>query len=465
MTALGARFGRARHERHLEERVRGGVGLVILPVVSALHMGTTYPAPVRPVAGTEEDAVAPRQDSPAGIAHFDSVIPRLAGRAEAVRRGGAAVLGRLNHPGANRHRENPRPAVAPSQQRGEHPPNMPPALDAGGIAQLVRDYGEAARRAVTAGRPGIDIRAAHGYLIAQFRSPLPNHRHDGHGGSLGGRARFLEEVIGELRRRTRPNLVVRDRLAADGQEPAVARLLEDRVAFVNLSLGSFTGMHPGRSWQPYVAPFLVAEELALPFARAVRPSGAGPRHGRGADPGAGDRASRGRRVATPTCRLHAGADRRPPARDQAGRGPRRRHRPPRRLHGVPPAAGGHLPCQPRGGPRGGAGARADAAATADVRGRRRASRDGGRLPGLAARPPGHDLRGHRLPRRRARALRPRPRPGGLRSLLDRFRRDLATRGVDVHAGAPPASRRRAGNPRRRARSPSPCAPTAGSTGR
>ena len=99
MTAHGPRLGQARYERYLEVRSRGGVGLVILPVVSALYLGTTYPVPVAAVPGGEEDAVAPRQDTPEGIAFFDAVVPRLRGQAEAVRRGGAAVFGQLNHPG------------------------------------------------------------------------------------------------------------------------------------------------------------------------------------------------------------------------------------------------------------------------------------------------------------------------------------------------------------------------------
>lgn len=276
MTAHGPRLGQARYERYLEVRSRGGVGLVILPVVSALYLGTTYPVPVAAVPGGEEDAVAPRQDTPEGIAFFDAVVPRLRGQAEAVRRGGAAVFGQLNHPGANRHWENLQPAVAPSEVRGEHPPNVPHALDRGEIAELVRAFGEDARRAVAAGLEGIEIHAAHGYLVAQFLSPFHNRRRDGYGGSLEGRARFLEEVIDEVRRRTRPDLPIGVRIAADDQAVAVARLLEGRVAFLNLSLGSFTGMHAGRPGLPYVAPFLVEGAPALPVARRVKAAVATP---------------------------------------------------------------------------------------------------------------------------------------------------------------------------------------------
>jgi 2,4-dienoyl-CoA reductase-like NADH-dependent reductase (Old Yellow Enzyme family) len=270
MTTHGPRLGQARYERYLEERSRGGVGLVILPIVSALYQGSAYPRVVPAVAGPEEDAVAPRQDTAEGLTWFDAVVPRLRGQAEAVRRGGATVFGQLNHPGANRHWENMQPAVGPSQERGEHPPNVPHQLDQGEIAELVLAYGEDARRALEAGLEGIEIHAAHGYLVAQFLSILHNRRRDGYGGSLEGRARFLQEVIDQVRRRTTPDLPVGVRLTAHEEAPAVARLLEDRVSFVDISLGSFTGMHAGRPGLPYVAPFPVAEGPALPFARRVR---------------------------------------------------------------------------------------------------------------------------------------------------------------------------------------------------
>src|SRR5215469_2469944 len=207
-TAHGPRLGQARYERYLEERSRGGVGLVILPIVSALYQGSAYPRVVPAVAGPEEDAVAPRQDTPEGLAWFDAVVPRLRAQAGAVRRGGAAVFGQLNHPGANRHWENMQPAVGPSQERGEHPPNVPHQVDEREIAELVRAYGEDARRALEAGLDGIEIHAAHGYLVAQFLSPLHNRRRDAYGGSLEGRARFLEEVLDEVRRRTTPDLPI-----------------------------------------------------------------------------------------------------------------------------------------------------------------------------------------------------------------------------------------------------------------
>ncbi len=65
---------------------------------------------------------------------------------------------------------------------------------------LVRDFGAAARRAREAGFDGIQLHAAHGYLLSRMLSPRDNRRRDAWGGSFEGRLRFLREVYGEVRR-------------------------------------------------------------------------------------------------------------------------------------------------------------------------------------------------------------------------------------------------------------------------
>ncbi|PRI09996.1 NADH:flavin oxidoreductase/NADH oxidase [Leucobacter massiliensis] len=77
----------------------------------------------------------------------------------------------------------------------------PRALDAEGIAAVVRAFAEAADRAVGAGVDVVEVHAAHGYLIHEFLSPLSNHRDDEWGGDLAGRARLLREVVRAIRAR------------------------------------------------------------------------------------------------------------------------------------------------------------------------------------------------------------------------------------------------------------------------
>ncbi len=89
-------------------------------------------------------------------------------------------------------------AVGPSAEAFEGYAT-PEALDEAGIAKVVQDFAAGARRAIDAGFDVLELHAAHGYLLHQFLSPLANHRTDGWGGSLEGRARLLLDVVRAVR--------------------------------------------------------------------------------------------------------------------------------------------------------------------------------------------------------------------------------------------------------------------------
>ena len=88
------------------------------------------------------------------------------------------------------------PSAAPFHE-GDRP-STPLTLE--GMKDLIRQYQDAAQRAVAAGFRVIELHAAHGYLLHQFYSPLSNHRRDEYGGTLENRCRFPLEVVRALRK-------------------------------------------------------------------------------------------------------------------------------------------------------------------------------------------------------------------------------------------------------------------------
>jgi NADPH-dependent 2,4-dienoyl-CoA reductase/sulfur reductase-like enzyme len=75
----------------------------------------------------------------------------------------------------------------------------PKALTIKEISALVKKHAEAAKRCQEASFDCVDIHAAHGYLLSKFLSPFTNVRTDRYGGSVENRARFLCEIIQEIK--------------------------------------------------------------------------------------------------------------------------------------------------------------------------------------------------------------------------------------------------------------------------
>jgi 2,4-dienoyl-CoA reductase-like NADH-dependent reductase (Old Yellow Enzyme family) len=87
------------------------------------------------------------------------------------------------------------------------------------IHDIVAHFAQAAVRVVSAGIDGIEINAAHGYLIAQFLSPMTNRRTDEYGGSRENRARLLVEILTEMRAAIDGAVPVGVRMSADEMYP------------------------------------------------------------------------------------------------------------------------------------------------------------------------------------------------------------------------------------------------------
>ena len=88
---------------------------------------------------------------------------------------------------------------APSDVPHSGGQSAPRALDAAGLDRVKKDFVRAARRAARLGIDGIELHAAHGYLMHEFLSPIANKRDDAYGGSLENRMRFPLEVFEAVR--------------------------------------------------------------------------------------------------------------------------------------------------------------------------------------------------------------------------------------------------------------------------
>ncbi|CAB9515244.1 Putative 12-oxophytodienoate reductase-like protein [Seminavis robusta] len=125
------------------------------------------------------------------------------------------------------------------------------ALETNELPSIVQKYATTAKLAEEAGWDGVQIHAAHGYLIAQFLSPSANQRTDKYGGSAEGRKKLLLEVIAAIRKVTSPSFVVgikvntKDR-ATEGaeRETECLHLIQElcgmeQLDFIELSGGGF----------------------------------------------------------------------------------------------------------------------------------------------------------------------------------------------------------------------------------
>ncbi len=160
---------------------------------------------------------------------------------------GAPTLVQLSHPGRQTSRfVNPRP-VAPSAGPAvalAHAYARPRALTLAEIEDVAERFVASGERVVAAGFAGVEVHAAHGYLISTFLDPAHNRREDAYGGDLPGRARLLLEIVAGLRAvLPRPAAVavkLDAREGADGELVLLAGMLEQAGAdLLEISGGSY----------------------------------------------------------------------------------------------------------------------------------------------------------------------------------------------------------------------------------
>ncbi|KMT21039.1 NADH:flavin oxidoreductase [Clostridium cylindrosporum] len=121
----------------------------------------------------------------------DSIIDDLKKLANIIHSNGSKAVMQINHAGIKANKENTGlDPVGPSLLEGENK-----ELSIEGIKDIVEKFKVAALRAKKAGFDGVEIHAAHGYLLSQFFSPITNKRNDEYGGAVLSRIKIHLEVI------------------------------------------------------------------------------------------------------------------------------------------------------------------------------------------------------------------------------------------------------------------------------
>lgn len=175
----------------------------------------------------------------------DTLVPGLQRLASALRERGAVALVQLYHAG---RRADPsliggRP-LGPSEPEDGDGPRAATEAD---LRRVIDAFGSAARRAFDAGFDGIEIHAAHGFLLTGFLSVADNRRRDDWGGAIENRARLVREVTRSIRAHVPESFLVGVRLSPEDGGSArgldldesiqVARwLVEDGADYIHLSL-------------------------------------------------------------------------------------------------------------------------------------------------------------------------------------------------------------------------------------
>jgi 2,4-dienoyl-CoA reductase-like NADH-dependent reductase (Old Yellow Enzyme family) len=192
---------------------------------------------------------------PAGVVlEDDRQLSRFRSWADVSRSRGAQVWMQINHPGrqmpAGLGQETLAPSAIPldlGAQSNRFP--MPREMTVAEIDEVRARFVATALLAERAGFTGIEVHAAHGYLLSQFLSPLSNRRVDQWGGSLENRARLLLDIVRDIRAAVAPGFAVAVKLnSADFQRggfspedarAVVAMLAPLGVDLVELSGGSY----------------------------------------------------------------------------------------------------------------------------------------------------------------------------------------------------------------------------------
>lgn len=155
---------------------KGGAGIIITGLASVTPDGNPYP----------------RTEAMHGRTYAEAWCPVV----DRVHEHGAAIVLQLVHAGSATKAAAPvARIIAPSAVKNPKSGVLPEEATAEDMQRVAAAFGQAAALAQSVGFDGVEVHAAHGYLLSQFLSPALNQRADRYGGSPENRSRFVEECV------------------------------------------------------------------------------------------------------------------------------------------------------------------------------------------------------------------------------------------------------------------------------
>jgi 2,4-dienoyl-CoA reductase-like NADH-dependent reductase (Old Yellow Enzyme family)/thioredoxin reductase len=234
-------------------RAEGGVGLIIVECTAVSPEGRGF--------------------SNGLCLYDDSYIPPLAKLAQTAHYYGAKILIQIGHAGRR----------TGAQYTGSQPVapssiplfgSVPRELTVEEIKIIERKFLEAARRAYKAGFDGVEIHGAHGYLIHQFLSPITNHRSDEYGGDFNGRAKFLIEILDDVKQEVPSDFIIGCRLNGEDYvegglhiedtKRIASQLTSHEVSYLHVSCGTAESLHMS------IAPMDMEPGFLVPLSEAIK---------------------------------------------------------------------------------------------------------------------------------------------------------------------------------------------------
>lgn len=204
--------------------------------------------------------------------------------AQAAQAGGARVWMQINHPGRQSPRHLSPEPVAPSAVPMSWDKRLlfgrPRALTATEVEAIVDRFARTAALAEEAGFDGVQIHAAHGYLVSQFLSPLTNRRDDAWGGDAERRRRFAIAIARAIRAAVSPGFAVGIKLNSadfqrggfdEGESVALVEALDaEGLDLIEVSGGTYESARMFEETVPTRASSQRREAFFLEYVEMVR---------------------------------------------------------------------------------------------------------------------------------------------------------------------------------------------------